>query len=141
MSIIQCKGTVFSMGVGDSVPAIAQVISLDLPKTKIESFEADTLDNENAGIPKKSTGRVDGGSVSGELFLDLAIHTSLTAIFSSPPAPGASADEQYTGTITFPGGSKMSFDVCSVELGGTVALNDGLKGDFSCELDGCTTFS
>ena len=139
MSLIKTKGTVFSMGLGGASAAIAQVISLDLPKTKVETFEADTLDNTDVGIPKKSTGRVDGGSVSGELFLDTSIHTVLTGFLAAPPDPAD--DPQGTASITFGGGGSMSFEICGIELGGTVALNDGLKGDFSCELDGTATFA
>ena len=45
---------------------VAQIISLDGPGMASETFEADTLDNTDAGIPYQSTGRTEGGSVSGE---------------------------------------------------------------------------
>jgi len=139
MSIIKTKGTVFSMGVGGASAAIAQVISLDLPEVAVETFEADTLDNTDEGIPHKSTGRVEGGSVGGELFLDTAIHTAITGFLATPPSPSDSP--QGTGSITFGGGGSMSFYIAGVSLGGTVGLKEGLKGRFTCKLDGTPTYA
>ena len=139
MSIIKSKGTVFSMGVGGASAAIAQVISLDLPEQAVETFEADTLDNSGVGIPYKSTGRVEGGSVGGELFLDTAVHTVITGFLAAPPDPDD--DPQGTGSIAFGGGGTLSFEIAGVSLGGSVALNDGVKGSFNCKLDGVATFT
>ncbi len=137
MAIIRCKGTVFSVAVSGAVAPIAQVLSLELPEAKGETFEADTLDNSGVGIPHKATGRVEGGELSGELFLDLAIHTGITGFLTTPPAVGDSG----AGSIAFPGGTGMHFDIAGMGLGGSVALKEGLKGKFSAKLDGIPDYS
>ena len=139
MAVIKTKGTVFSMGLAGASAAIAQVISLDLPDVEVETFEADTLDNTNPGIPYKSTGRVEGGSIGGELFLDTTIHTALTGFLAAPPNPSDSP--QGTASVTFGGGGSMSFYIAGISLGGTVGLKEGLKGKFTAKLDGAPVFA
>lgn len=58
MAFIQGKGSVFEVEVATVLTAIAQLMSIDLPEHEAETFEADTLDNSNVGIPYKATGRV-----------------------------------------------------------------------------------
>jgi hypothetical protein len=136
MSKIKCKGTSLKQEVGTVYTAIAQVISLELPQMESETFEADTLDNTSAGVPYAPTGRTEGGSVSGEMFFDpaLAGHQALLDLLTTPAAQDwqiVFADQALT---TWPfAGAGFSF-------GGTVALNDGLKGSFSIKLDGLPTF-
>ena len=139
MSIIKSKGTVFSMGVGGASTAIAQIISLDLPEQAVETFEADTLDNSGVGIPYKSTGRVEGGSVGGELFFNTTTHSIIIGFLTSPPDPDD--DPQGTGSITFGGGGGLTFEIAGISLGGSVALNDGVKGTFNAKLDGVATYT
>lgn len=139
MAIVKSKGTVFSMGVGGASAAIAQMITVDLPEHEVETFEADTLDNTDEGIPHKSSGRVEGGSAGGEMFFDPTVHTAITGFLSSPPDPDD--DPQGTGSITLANGSVLSFNIAGVSLGGSVALNDGVKGTVSCKLDGTGTWA
>lgn len=134
MSKIKCKGTALQQQIGTVYTAVAQVISLELPDMESETFESDTLDNANAGIPYDSTGRSEGGSVSGELFLDpaLAGHKALLALLTTP------ADESWK--IVFADSTEWGFTGAGFGMGGSVALNDGLKGSFSIKLDGLPTF-
>jgi hypothetical protein len=125
-------GTVYS--------TVAQVIGLDLPDMEAETFEADTLDNANAEIPHKGTGRSEGGSVGFELFLDpaLAGHQALLTLITTPPAIGS--EESWKIVFADAGASEWSFSGAGISLGGTVALNDGLKASGSIKLDGLPTF-
>lgn len=136
---LRCKGTVLSLGVAGASAAIAQVISFELPEVETETFEADTLDNADPGIPYKPTGRVEGGSISGELFLDYAIHTCFTSWLASPP-DFENSDPAGEGSVAFVNSTGMSFNFAGLSLGGTVALKDGLKGKFSAKLDGIPTY-
>src|SRR5688572_12231797 len=86
MAIIRSKGTILKIEIASTLTAVAQLISLDLPEGAAETFEADTLDNANAGIPHKPTGRTEGGSVGFEGFLDpvLASFQALTDLLTTP---------------------------------------------------------
>lgn len=137
MSIVKCKGTVLSKKVAEVYTAVAQIISLDLPEMESETFEADTLDNPDAGVPYEPTGRTEGGSTGGELFLDpaLAGHLALLALLTTP----AKADWQITFADT--AATKWPFTGAGFKLGGKLALNDGLKATFSIKLDKLPTFT
>lgn len=136
MSIIKSKGTALKQELASVYTAVAQVISLELPEAESETFEADTLDNANAGIPYKQTGRSEGGSCSGELFYDpaLAGHKALTELIKTPQA------ENWKIVFADAGASEWAFAGAGFSLGGAVALNDGLKGSFKIKLDGIPTY-
>lgn len=136
MTLVKCKGTTLKQELSSVYTAVAQVISLELPEAEAETYEADTLDNTNAGIPYKPTGRSEGGSCSGELFYDpaLAGHKALTELIRLPQAENWKIVFADTGT------SEWAFAGGGFSLGGTVALNDGLKANFSIKLDGIPTY-
>lgn len=136
MTKIPCKGTKLQMTIATVLTDLAQVISIDLPEAESETYESDTLDNEDAGIPYDPTGRTEGGSMSAELFFDpaLAGHQAITDLLSSPAKCNWAvvfADEAHT-TWPIPG--------AGVSFGGSVALGDGLKGSLSVKLDGIPTY-
>ena len=136
MSKIIGKGTVLQQTVASSFVAIAQIISLDGPGMESETFEADTLDNANAGIPHMSTGRTEGGSVSGELFLDPALqgHNNLEYLLDNPGSEAWKIIWADTGTTEWP------FTGVGFSLSPAVVLNDGVKASFSIKLDGLPMF-
>lgn len=136
MSVLKCKGTVLQQAIASVLTAVAQVISLDLPEMESETFESDTLDNANAGIPYTPTGRTEGGKCSGELFLDpaLAGHKAMIALLTTPVACNWAIKFADAGTTTWP------FAGAGFSLGGTVALKEGLKGKFGIKLNGLPTF-
>lgn len=136
MAKIKSKGTTLKQEIASVLTAVAQVISLTLPECESETYEADTLDNENAGIPYEPTGRSEGGSASAELFYDpaLAGHVALLTIITTPATTGWSITFADTATSTW------TFDGAGLSFGGTAAMNDGLKGSLSIKLDGLPTF-
>ena len=136
MSKIKCKGTALAQEIASSYVTVAQVISLELPSMESETFEADTLDNVNAGIPYQTTGRTEGGSCSGELFYDptLDSHQDLLELLREPQA------EDWQITFADSSQSTWTFAGAGFSLGGTVALNDGLKANFSIKLDGIPSY-
>ena len=73
MTKIISKGTVLQQTVDETFVPIAQIISIGLDGMESETFESDTLDNTDAGIPYQATGRTEPGSLSGDLFFDPAL--------------------------------------------------------------------
>lgn len=136
MAKIKCKGTVLKQQLGSTLTAVAQVISLSWSGAESQTYEADTLDNASAGIPYETTGRTEGGSLSGELFLDPALsgHQALLALLTTP------ADESWSLTFADVAPTSWTFTGAGFGMGATVALADGLKADFSIKIDGLPTF-
>lgn len=136
MAIVKCKGTTLQQKLSSVYTTVAQIISMDLPEAQSETFEADYLDNASAGIPYEPTGRTEGGSCSGELFYDpaLAGHKALTELLRVPQA------EDWKIVFADTGASSWTFAGAGFSFGGTVALNDGLKGSFSIKLNGIPTY-
>lgn len=140
MTVIIGKGTALKVEVASTLTAIASLISLDLPEHSAETFEADTLDNSSVGIPHKATGRVEGGSVGFEGFLDpVATSFQILTDLLLDPTLGTTGDG---GSITFADAAATvwSFSIAGVTLGGTAVLNDGVKFSGSIKLDGNVTF-
>lgn len=133
----KCKGTALQQLIATTYTAVAQIISIDLPDMESETYESDTLDNTGAGVLYQPTGRTEGGSMSGDLFYDpgLAGHQALTALLTTPAA------ESWRIIFTNTSNSQWSFTGAGFGLGGTVALNDGLKASFSVKLSGIPVFS
>ena len=136
MTKIICKGTVLQQTVAETFVPVAQVISLDGPDMESETFESDTLDNEDAGIPYTATGRTEGGSLNGELFLDPALqgHNNLQYLLDNP------GDEAWKVIYADAGVTEWPFTGAGFSLSPTVALNDGLKAGFGIKLSKLPTF-
>lgn len=136
MAIAICKGTVLKQDISSTLTTVAQVISMSLSGTATETFEADTLDNANAGIPMKPTGRATGGTLSGEMFLDpaLAGHKSLLSYITTPATRAMSITYADTGETAW------TFTAASHGIDVTVALADGLKAAFNYTLDGLPSY-
>ena len=140
--IIRSKGTLLQLTVATVMTTIAQCLSIDLPEGEAETFEADYLDNAEAGIPYRPTGRSEGGEVGAELWIDpvLASFQALTDLITNPvptlpavvtPAQIVFADEDAT---------EWPFDVAGVAVGGTVALKEGVKGKVKMKLSGIVDY-
>src|SRR5687768_14765302 len=140
MAIIIGKGTALKVEVASTLTAVANLISLDLPEHSAETFEADTLDNASVGIPHKATGRVEGGSVGFEGFLDpvLASFQMLTDLLLDPTF--ATTGDGASITFADAAGSVWAFTMAGLTLGGSVVLNDGVKFSGSIKLDGTVTW-
>jgi hypothetical protein len=138
-----CKGTILEQYISNTYVAIAGVISIDLPDQATETFESDYLANPSAGIPYTPTGRTEGGKCSGELWLDPSgtsgNHVALYNVLATPTL------QEYE--ILFKGSPFTSpwpswtFVGAGLEIGGTVALKEGLKGKFSIKLSGIPTIN
>jgi hypothetical protein len=136
MAFVKCKGTVLQQTIEAAFVAIGQIIDLDGPGMESETYEADTLDNANAGIPYKPTGRTEGGSLSGNLFFDpvLQAHENYLWYLTNPEV------EQWKIIFADAATTEWPFSGAGVSFSPAVALNDGLKASFSIKLDGLVTF-
>ena len=143
MALIKAKGTTLNLGIAGASAAVGQMISIDLPEMEVETFEADTLDTSGAGIPYKASGRIEGGSVGGELFLDpMVSSTAIKSFLISGAANLSPAAASNTATIVLGDGSTtFTFATAGMSLGGTVALGEACKGKFSAKLDGIGVWS
>lgn len=132
----KCKGTVIQQDVATTYVVVAQVISIDLPDMEAGTYDANTLD-AGVGIPYEPTGQTEGGSMSGELFYDpgLAGHQELTTLLTAPAKNNWQIQFTNTGTAIW------TFVGAGFSMGGTVALGDGLKANFSVKLSGIPTFT
>lgn len=136
MAFVKCKGTALQQEISSTYTAVGQIISIDLPDVESETYEADTLDNSGAGIPYKHTGRTEGGSCGFEIFYDpaLASHLDLTPLLDDPQS------ENWKIVFADSGTSEWTFAGAGFSMGGTVALNDGLKASCSIKLDGIPSY-
>lgn len=136
MAKIKTKGTKLQQDIATVFTDIAQVISLDLPEAENETYDADTLDNANAGILKEPTFRTEPGSASAELFFDPALvgHQNLTALLTTP------VKENWKIIFADAGATVWAFTTAGISLGGTVALNDGLKATLGLTLADLVTY-
>src|SRR5688572_19468602 len=100
MAIMHTKGTALQESISSVYTAVLQVISIDLPEAENETFEADYLDQPNAGIPYLGSGRTEGGSCSGEIWIDpaLASFRKLTDKLVNPVTSGVNYKVVFTTT-------------------------------------------
>lgn len=138
MAIVRSKGTLLKMTIASVLTTIAQVMSLDLPEAENETFEADYLDNPDAGVPYKATGRTEGGEVGFEAFFDpvLASHQALTDLLTTPAAAGTVCNVVFADAAA----TVWPFTAAGVSLGVAVALKDGLKAKGKMKLDGLVDY-
>lgn len=126
MAKLACKGTLLKLTISSTLTTIAQVIELDKAQDQGETFDADTLDNTSAYIPKQLTGRASSGDISGTLFYDPAntTHQFITDTIAAPVA--------VAGQILLSDGSNNhGFSAVGLGLGLAVRMNDGLKAPFT----------
>lgn len=136
MTKIASKGTTLQQTVAAAFVDIAQVINLDFSGMESETFEADSLDNADAGIPHMPTGRTEFGSVSGELFFDPALQgqNNMQFLLTDPEAEAWKVIWPDSGATEWP------FAGAGISFSPKAALNDGLKAGFSIKINGEVTF-
>jgi hypothetical protein len=138
MAIVRSKGTVLKMTIATVLTAVGQMLSLEFSEAENETFEADYLDNADAGIPYRSTGRTEGGELSYEGWFDpaLAGHQAITDLLTNPEAGGTECQVVYADAAE----TEWDFTAAGASLGVAVALNEGLKCKGKFKLDGLVTY-
>lgn len=135
MTIIASKGTAIQLSIASVYTTISQTISIDAPSVEVQTFNATALDS-GVGMPKKPTGYVDGGTANGSGFFDpvLAVHQALTDLLTTPAVALWKIlwSDAATTAWTFSGILKTFQPKADI--------GDGLKYDFSIELDGMVSY-
>lgn len=136
------KGTVFNQYISTVYTAVAQIISITLPDVQSETYEADTLDNSDYGIPYEPTKRVEGGSFGMEVFLDpaLAGHQSLIDVIENPISPAANTKTDMQLKFSDASATAWSFHAAGGSMGGSIQLSDGVKANFTWKVNKIPTF-
>ena len=125
------KGAVLTIG-----STVTGVISLDLPDSESETYEADYLDNPSAGIPYQPSGRVEGGKMSGEVWLSDTSYPALLTLIQNP-----TASFPCPATIRLSNNKTISLTVAGVGIGGTLQLKEGVKGKLTIKVSGIPTYA
>lgn len=135
---IKCKGTSLKLEIASVYTAIPGLISITLPSQDQETVECDTLDNTDPGIPYCSTGRVEGGSFSAELYYDPADSTqqAISDLIAATPA-----DQDWKVTFADSAASEATFTTAGANFGNvSVALNSMLTATVAGKIDGRITW-
>ena len=127
---IKSKGATISIGA-----AITGTISLDLPDVEVETFESNYLDNAGVGIPYDPTGNVEGGKISGEAWFGAASYAALLTLATANPFV------KPTCVITLSNSKTVTFTAAGINIGGSLAMKDGVKCKFGAKLDGLPTYA
>lgn len=133
---ISSKGSSFGLQSGNSYASVAALLSLDGPGPEAEHFEARTLDS-NAGVDYLPTGYIEGGQISGEVFLTSANKTSFINAIAGLAANGVTNCQVSYGS----GNSAITFTQAIAGLGLTpsAAMKDGVKAKFTAKVSGAVT--
>ena len=138
MAVVICKGTVVKQTIASVLTAVAQVISVDVGDTKVETFDSTTLDATGSSKTKTATGYAEPGDVSMELFLDpaLAGHQAITDEITTPPTSGTVWNLVFADSAN----TVWPFTVAGNSIGATVDMGDGLKASVTLELASMITW-
>lgn len=131
MAKVVGKGTVVQHTISMALTAIAQGLSVEHSGSESLTYDSTTLDG---GVYKTydQTGYSEPGTVSMELFYDpaLAGHQAITDLITTPADNAMKIIYADTGT------TEQAFTAAGVAFGVTVAMDDGLKGSVTYQVDG-----
>lgn len=131
MAKVKCKGTIVKHTISAALTAIAQVTEMELTGTKSNTWDSTALDT---GVfkTKEQTGYSDPGMYSLGLFYDPALvgHQFITDLIAAP------ADNAMQITYADTAATTQDFTAAGVEFGVVVAMDDGLRGSATYEIDG-----
>lgn len=142
MAKLKGKGTTLKQYITSAYVAVAQVLSISQSGLQSETYEADTLDNTDYGIPYEPTGRVEGGSFDFELLFDpaLAGHQALLDVIEVPISPTASTKTAFQVVFSDAAATTWSFLCAGATAGMNAVLNDGLKANFTLKVNKIPTY-
>jgi hypothetical protein len=131
MAKIVGKGTVISHTIASTLTPIAQVISIALAGAASQTFDDTALDG-TVFMTRSPTGYSAPGTCALELFFDPALtgHQAITDLIAAP------ASNAMRVTYANSGATTQSFTTCGVEVGVTVAMDDGVKMSVTYQISG-----
>ncbi|NBW11012.1 MAG: hypothetical protein EBR82_23575 [Caulobacteraceae bacterium] len=131
MAYVKGKGTIVKHTIASTLTAIAQVMSVSLSGAASQTFDTTSLDT---GVfkTKAETGYSEPGTCELELFFDPALsgHQFITDLIASPATNAMQITYANSGSTT------QSFTACGVEVGVTVAMDDGVKMKVTYQITG-----
>jgi hypothetical protein len=135
MAKIASKGTAIQLSVASVYTTVSQTISIDAPSVDVQTYNATALDS-GVGMEKKPTGFVDGGVANGSGFFDpvLAIHQAMTDLLTAPAVALWKIIWSDAALTQWPFSGILKTFQPKADIG------DGLKYDFSIELDGMVAY-
>lgn len=139
---IASKGSSLSIGSGNAAAAIASLISIDGPEVEAETYEADTLDNTNAGIPYLPSGRVEGGKISAEGFLVSGNKSAVLASIANLATNCSKNGTTVASVISYgSGNSAVAFNqnLAGLGISPSAALKEGVKVKITGKVSGDVT--
>lgn len=140
MAIVS-KGTVLQVDLAGSLTAVSEVLGLTISGAKSETFDATTLSQAASGMVRQATGYSTPPTIAAELFWTPtnAGHQSFTDEITTPTTVLAN---QLDGKIIYAdtGVTELPFKIAGVEVGQTIAKDDGVKANVTFELNGQPTW-
>ena len=135
------KGTVLQMDVAGSLAAVAEVLSIEVSGGKSETFDSTILTQNTSGMARQATGFSTPPDISAELFW-LPTNAGHQAITDEITTPTTVVANQLDGKVIYAdtGATEMPFKIAGVEVGITVAKDDGVKGNVTFTLNGNPTY-
>lgn len=139
---IVSKGTVLQMDVAGSLAAVAEVISVEISGAKSETFDGTTLSQAASGMVRQANGYSTPPDVSAELFW-LPTNAGHQAITDEITTPTIVVANQLDGKIIYAdsGSTELPFKIAGVEVGQTIAKDDGVKANVTFTLNGQPTWT
>lgn len=138
---IVSKGTVLQMDIAGSLAAVAEVLSIDISGAKSETFDGTTLSQAASGMVRQANGYSTPPDVSAELFW-LPTNTGHQAITDEITTPTIAVASQLDGKVIYAdsGSTELPFKIAGVEVGQTIAKDDGVKANVTFTLNGQPTW-
>jgi hypothetical protein len=135
------KGTVLQMDVAGSLAAVAEVLSIEVSGAKSETFDATVLNQNTSGMARHATGFSTPPDVSLEYFY-LPANAGHQAMTDEITTPTTVVANQLDGKVIYAdtAATEMPFKIAGIEVGVTVAKDDGLKGSATFTLNGQPTW-
>lgn len=137
MATSPCKGTTLKIDIATVLTPVAQLIEITPSQKQSTDFEVVSLDQADRVVHREPDGYINVGPTSGVLFWDPenAAQAALLTHLDAATKP--------TMQILWPntGASEEDFVASSVSLQKQVSARDGLKQQFSLNVDGDVTLT
>lgn len=132
---IASKGTQLQLSISAVYTTIASITDIDGPTAETQTFKPTTLDG-GVGIPTKTTGYVDGGTVSCNGYFDPVetTHQACTDLLTTPAVSSWKIIWSDSATTTW------AFSGVLTGFNPSASTDDGLKFSMSIAVDGIPTY-
>ena len=136
MTTIASKGTELQLDIASTFTEVVQLEDVSFGGSAVGFFEAPTLDQASAGIPKVATGYANGGQVSASGYFDpvAATHQAITDLITTP------ADSSWKVVWSDSANTEWPFTAIVTGFDPSASVSDGLRFELNMEIDGLVTY-